>query len=84
MLLIRRARYRVHLAILDYLDNRFILRLLSVGDEWQIFDRCRDTLRLNEIIDHCVDRYDVLAVWAGGLVSLQGSSIQNVLYHSTC
>ena len=84
LLLVRRAWHRVHLAVLDHLDNRFIFRLLSVSDERQVFDRGRDTLRLNEIIDHCIDRNDVLAVRAGGLVRLQGSSIQDVFYHSTC
>ena len=84
MLLVRGAWHRVHLAVLDHLDNRFIFRLLSVSDERQVFDRGRDTLRLNEIIDHCIDRNDVLAVRAGGLVRLQGSPIQDVFYHSTC
>ena len=83
-LLVRRTWYRVHLAVLDHLDKMFIFGLFSVGDEWQIFDRCRDTLRLNKIVDHCIDRNYVLAIWAGGLISLQGSSIQNIFYHGTC
>ena len=84
LLLVRRAWYRVHLAVLDHLDKRFIFRLLSVSNKWQVFDRGRDTLRLDKIIDHCIDRNDVLTVRAGGLVSLQWSSIQDVFYHGTC